>query len=294
MHLRMPSPANIATLTRGRLRLFATLLSVASLLSLLAGAAALRTPGVDAAGTMRTASRVTGPVTGVLTLVLAIGIFLWDRRAGFRLAALGSVLSVGLLGYLGMMAARGEISPGLAVLFACLGHAFFALAMLLAKLYSNSWSETMSVPDGGVPPLRILAALAFPLAVTQIALGSAYRQSIIGLLPHVVGAILVGLYLIIVGFFAMTQFASHPRLRGVGIHLLSIVATQILLGVGAYSVRAAFDTTPPVWGTVLILVHVATGAMVLAATATFTAAVFREVRPKNELSYHPASAGSKI
>jgi heme A synthase len=77
--------------------------------------------------------------------------------------------------------------------------------------------------------------------------------------------------------FALHQFAGHKALRNAAKVLLGVTVAQLALGLGAYIAGARADT-PQLSTIVLTVMHVATGALTLAASVVLSIQIRRNVR----------------
>ena len=93
------------------------------------------------------------------------------------------------------------------------------------------------VEDSGWPSLRSLAVSASVLTLAQVALGAGFRHRAFGIMPHIIGAIIVAMFLLIVATFVIVQFPKHAALSKGAWALIASPPLQIGLGVLAYIVR---------------------------------------------------------
>ena len=111
----------------------------------------------------------------------------------------------------------------------------------------------------------------------QIALGAGFRHRAFGLLPHVIGAMIVPLVILLAGVFVLQQFPRHRALRPAAIALVTITGVQVVLGIAAYFARmnaAAY----PLAMVLTTVAHVATGGLTLAASVVLAIQIRRNVR----------------
>jgi len=264
----------------------AALLAVLTLLLLIAGAL-VTGPTPVASSFTRGVHRVFAAGVGLLTLGVAVMVWTSDRRGWMRAFATALVVAVGIQGWLGAMSARAALPPWVSVFHASLAHVFFTGTMVLSNITSTRWSRGPSlVPDAGWPSMRTLATVTPVLVLVQVVLGAGYRHGAITVLPHVVGAVVIGFIILTVALFAVTQFGSHRVLRGSGIHLLGVASVQILFGIAAYIVRVTYENpgTTPGWAIAVPILHVATGAMTLAAATVLSVQILRNVQARDRVS----------
>ena len=101
------------------------------------------------------------------------------------------------------------------------------------------------------------------LVLAQAALGVAFRHGVLDVTLHVLGALIVVIFVVALALSVLYR-AGHEPLRPAGVTLLIITALQVFLGLVLFSITFA-DIDP---GIVIILtiVHTATAALTLAAT----------------------------
>ena len=78
------------------------------------------------------------------------------------------------------------------VAHACLAQVFFCAVVSLA-LFTSRWWQTdfAAVEDTGSPSLRTLALLCVGATFLQLTLGAAFRHNGLGIVPHLIGAVVV-------------------------------------------------------------------------------------------------------
>ena len=227
--------------------------------------------------------RMIASAVGFLTVCLAIWMWRSEQRAWMRRLGFLAVAAVILQGVLGGITVLYLLPPAVSISHACLAQLFFCTTVALALFTSSGWHRgPQIVEDSGFPSLRSLAVAASLLTIVQVALGAGFRHRAIGIIPHILGAILVTMVLLTLATFVLVQFPKHTALSKVAWHLIGITSVQVLLGVIAYFVRlnhwdAAYPTGVLVASTVA---HVGFGALTLASTILLTLQVFRHVRPR--------------
>jgi hypothetical protein len=158
--------------------------------------------------------------------------------------------------------------------------AFRPVVALEAPLVDASW-----------PSLQSMATLSLVLTLAQAAMGAAVRHQMMGLMGHVVGALLVALLVLITAISVLTQAgASHPRLARAAIGLIVAASVQVILGIGAYLGRAGFADGGNVAAELASFApsaHAATGALTLAFAGWLVVEVRRGViRPNGNDAGH--------
>lgn len=220
------------------------------------------------------------PRTGEWGGAVAIAPLIWiaiktPRLRKLAFGILAGILVEGLLGHL----PNGTSGWG-GLLHAVLGQGLLAGAIALVLVSTVSWTRAPQfVQDYGWPSLRSLAFLLPGLVGIQVLLGAAFRQRIMGVMPHIIGAMLVSLFIIMVGSFVLQQCKTHAVLTGTARAMLVTTFVQIFLGIAAYTVRVLPKPEP---GATLLIAtaHVATGGLLLAATVVMGMQIRRNVTPK--------------
>lgn len=230
--------------------------------------------------------RMVGATVGFLTIVLAVWLTAteqrtWLKRLGW--IALGAVIVQGVLGG---MTVLYKLPPAISITHACTAQLFFSLMVSFTLFTSSGWKSGPDyVEDSGTPSMRTLAIATPVLLLAQVALGAAYRHRVLGIVPHVTGAVVVALAVMMAAMFALTQFPQHRAIKRVATAMLIITFIQIFLGIAAYMSRIyTTESARPVPVMVILTVlHVATGALTMASTVAFAIEVRRNVRPPGAL-----------
>jgi len=181
-----------------------------------------------------TGHRMIATFVGILTIILAVWLQRVERRSWMRKlgwAALGAVVAQGLLGGMPVLMLQ---PPAVSVAHACLAQLFFSTTVSIALFTSRGWRQGAEYVDDTVRPrLRTLAVVAPILVLAQIALGAAFRHRALNLVPHILGAVVVTVAILLLALFVLQQFGSHAALAKAAKTLLAITFAQILLGVAA-------------------------------------------------------------
>ncbi len=221
--------------------------------------------------------RMIATTVGMLTVILALWMWRaekrsWMRKLGF--AALAAVIVQGVLGGLTVLLL---LPPAVSISHACLAQLFFSTTVSIAIFTSRPWlSGAVPVRDHGWPSLRSMAIAVPALVLIQIALGAGFRHRAFGLIPHILGALVVASAITMIAAFVLHQFPEHAALSRSAKVLLIVTAIQIFLGIFAYLVRAraASDPIPMV---IVTVAHVATGALTLASSIALSIQILRNV-----------------
>ncbi len=211
--------------------------------------------------------RMVATAVGLLTIGLAVWLQIreprrWVRRLGW--AALGAVIVQGILGGITVLY---FLPPAVSVSHASLAQLFFCLTVTLALVTSPAWKSgagtAVSAPD---IPLFHLAAATTGAVYAQLLLGAAVRHSVLGVMPHVAGALVVAALGFLTTARVLRRHGDVAALRRPALALGGLLLAQIFLGLGAYVVKYMREEIQPLPLTVAITTaHVACGALGLAA-----------------------------
>ena len=228
--------------------------------------------------------RVIATCIGLLTIGLAAWLWKVEKRPWMRwlgLAALGGVIAQGILG--GMTVLMFQ-PPQVSAAHATLAQLFFSTVVAIAVFTSSWWSgELPSLEDSRTPAVRSLAVWTVVAVFLQLILGAAFRHKGFGIIPHLIGAVIVTILIFMTAGALKRRFSNVPPLRKCAKLLHMMIGIQLLLGGGAYWSRlyAARFPQPIAIMVTLTVVHTVTGALVLAITLVTTLISFRlVVRPK--------------
>jgi cytochrome c oxidase assembly protein subunit 15 len=237
--------------------------------------------------------RVIATCVGLLTIGLAGWLWRVEKRPWMRwlgLAALGGVLAQGILGGLTV---RMVQPPPVSAAHATLAQLFFSTAMAIAVFTGNWWqSNVPMLEDRQSPRLRSLTVWTAVAVFLQLILGAALRHKAFGIVPHLVGAVIVTGLVVTTASALKGRFPSVPPLRSCARALHILIGLQLLLGAGAWWSRrysAQFPQPVPVMVTLTVM-HTVTGALVLAATVVTTLLVYRMIRAQASTMLTASSA----
>lgn len=212
--------------------------------------------------------RGMGAAALVLSLALAAG--LWRRRAFLA----KSLLTLAALASLaGGMAEMPALRASCGVLHAVVSHLMFAAGFVAWHETRRSMREGAKVEDAGWPSLRALAVSTPVVIVAQIALGALYRHQLAGVVPHVTGAFVASVLVLMAGAAVFTLQDVTPGMKKWAGLTLGLLIAQVLLGVAAYFARVT-DSGQLVAMTVA---HVVTGALLLGVQCVLSTLIFKQV-----------------
>ncbi|MGP0073154.1 MAG: hypothetical protein ACLPWF_14630 [Bryobacteraceae bacterium] len=198
--------------------------------------------------------KVAGGVAVILMLVLAIGL---RTPFGWNGVTMGLVL--------GLIEAGHSLPQASGILHALVAQLFLGIIAAIAVMTSASWRRGPSlIDDTWKPSLRALSK-AVPLVILlQTTLGASYRFHALGVIWHILNAMIVLLLNLIVAVFLVRQFPEHPTLRPAALTLAIITGIQVLLGFTTFMMLILFPETS-LAVVITSVLHVTTGALTFAA-----------------------------
>lgn len=236
--------------------------------------------------------RMIATFVGMLTIGLAIWLQRADSRSWMRKLgwiSLAAVIGQGILGGLTVLLL---LPPAVSISHACLAQLFFSTMVAIALFTSKRWQDGPEiVEDHGWPSLRTLAIVVPVMVLAQVALGAAFRHRVLGLMPHVIGAMIVALAVMFLAIFVVNQFPTHRSLRPAGLAVLGITFVQIFLGIAAYFARLE-AATQPLAMVLSTVAHVAAGGLTLASTIVLSILIRRNVRTHAAVEREHAAVAS--
>jgi len=236
--------------------------------------------------------RVIAASVGFLTIILAAWLWMAEKRPWMRwlgLAALGGVISQGILGGLTV---RMFQPPAVSAAHATLAQLFFSTVVAIAFFTSGWWqSEILEMEDPGTPRLRSLTIWTVAAVFLQLILGAAFRHKGFGIIPHLIGAVIVTMLVFMTAGALKRRFSNAQPLRKCARFLHILIGVQLLLGAGAWwsRVYAARFPQPITIMVTLTVVHTVTGALLLATTLMTALVSYRMLRPGSALANSSAT-----
>jgi cytochrome c oxidase assembly protein subunit 15 len=225
--------------------------------------------------------RMVATTVGLLTIGMVIWLMRAERRRWLKNLGWISLAAVVAQGVLGGMTVIFLLPKPVSIGHACLAQLFFSTTVAIALFTSESWKRgAQIVDDAGAPSLHWLA-LAAPLCVfLQLALGASARHQAIGIVPHVIGALLATGMVLWITVRILMRHADHAVLRSSALALLSITFLQVFLGIAAYMSRITTADAPQPMPVMVgwTVAHVAVGALTMASSVALAIQVFRHVR----------------
>lgn len=249
---------------------YAVLIAVCTLVLMITGAI-ITSHGAAASLSLRQTHYALAAAVGLLALGLALWLLKagagWPQRLGWIVVA--AVVVQALLG-IG--------NPVLAVFHAWWAQLFFALTVSVALVTSASWTpKEAPLADSGRLSLRTLSLVGVVLMVLQVGLGAAVRHKYMNAVPHIVGALVVTIVLILLAVLVTHQFPEHPCLNSAAKILIGLVFTQVMLGMGAFITRLMADEAS-LAVTIPSVTHVAVGSLTFATTVVLALLIHQHVQ----------------
>ncbi len=227
--------------------------------------------------------RMIAGFVGILTIILAICIWLRDSRRWLRWTGFAAVMAVLAQAILGGITVLFYLPVAISTAHATLAQIFFCVAASIAFFTRPGWRwDEAKVDDVSSPSLQHLTTVTTGVILVQLILGAVYRHSKEGIIsPHVVGACVVTL---LVGWIVYTVLMNFSEVRGLlrpAMLLGGLVAAQIFLGMGSYMTKLAERTAPqPLPAFVDVsTAHVAVGALILVTSLYLTYQARRFLSP---------------
>jgi heme A synthase len=194
---------------------------------------------------------IAGGLSGILMLGLTI---MLRNRLGF---ALTLVIVDGALAFTAQALA--------AILHALIAQILFGVIVAIAVITSASWKRGPEpIEDTWRPSLRSLSYAVPAIILLQTTLGAAYRYRALGVLWHILNAMIVLLLILIVAVFLIRQFPEHPTLRPAAVALAVITSIQVMLGFTTFMMLILFPETS-LAVVITSVLHVMTGSLTFGA-----------------------------
>ena len=151
----------------------------------------------------------------------------------------------------------------------------FSATMVVAVFTSESWNQIPKpIQDGS--RVRFLATTTAALVLLQVSLGAIFRHGVTGGIPHILGALVVAVFL--GPAMAAILRTETPEVRSAAIALIMLTTVQLLLGFALLTMQS-FDDIDPLIVIIATTAHVSMGAFTLGA-AVVTAILIRRAIAK--------------
>jgi cytochrome c oxidase assembly protein subunit 15 len=224
--------------------------------------------------------RMIAATVGLMTVILAVWMWLKEPRRWLRWVSGIAVLAVIAQGVLGGITVLFYLPVVVSVGHATLAQSVFCATVSLSLFARPDWRwDEAKMEDLSAPSLRQLSVVTSAAILLQLVLGAAFRHNGIGIVPHIVVALVVTLLVTWTAMRVFTKFSSERRLVRSAGALVGLLLVQLFLGVGAYMMKIAAQNAPQPLPPVVNVTtaHVAVGALVLAASVVLALQVFRLV-----------------
>jgi cytochrome c oxidase assembly protein subunit 15 len=226
--------------------------------------------------------RMIAEFVGLLTIILAVWTWRTEKRRWLRLLGLAALATVIVQGILGGLTVLFFLPAIISSAHALVAQTFFCIAVAIAVFTGRRWIEEQPRTefDPRRPALFTLILLAIFVLYVQLFLGAMFRHHGLSWWPHVVNAGLVAIVLSWTTIRAITVYPHVDAIRRPAVAMLLLMLLQLCLGFLAFVTRvmwgkdAVQPELPMVISTVL---HVAVGAILLAATIVLAIQVWRHV-----------------
>jgi cytochrome c oxidase assembly protein subunit 15 len=235
---------------------------------------------------------------GILTIILALALWIKDSRRWVKWIGGAAVLAVMAQAVLGGITVLFYLPVAISTSHATLAQIFFCLAASLAFFTRADWRwDEPKLEDASTPSLQHLTMATTGVTLVQLILGSAYRHSGMGVEPHIVGACVVAMLGAWVIMRMVAKFSQVRALLRPALWLGALLVLQVFLGIGSYIVkmadRGAPQPLPPVVN--ITTAHVAVGALVLVTSLYLTYQTHRFLAPSvKEMKIASAPHGAAL
>ena len=226
--------------------------------------------------------RMVAEFVGLMTIILAVWTWRVEKRPWLRRLALAALATVIVQGILGGLTVIFLLPAAISSAHAAVAQTFFCIAVLIAMFTGRRWIEEHPrvEPDVRRPSLLTLTLLSVFVLYVQLLLGAMFRHHGLSWWPHVIHAGVVAIVLSWTAVRAISVYPNIPAVRRPAIAMLGLMVAQLCLGFLAFITRvmwgqqAAQPELPTIIATVI---HVAVGALLLAATVVLAVQVWRNV-----------------
>jgi len=233
--------------------------------------------------------RMIAQFVGLLTIILAIWTQRRDRRSWMRKLGWFALLLVIIQGVLGGLTVKMLLPWYVSTAHAMVAQTFFSLTVLFTVFASQRWiaseAALIRVPDTSTISLRSLSVLATLAVYMQLFFGGAFRHGGMHFLPHLIGAGIATVILLLAAIAGMVTYPAIKPIRGASIAILGLLVMQLALGYGAYITRVVWgkDAVQPQPSMVATTVaHVAVGALLLAHCFMLNVQAYRNLSSAEE------------
>jgi hypothetical protein len=198
------------------------------------------------------------------------------RLAGYAAAVITIGLAItaqSITAWLALAAMLAEVAlTGIPLAHATLSPLCFSLIVAAGAMNSQSWRGGPKPVPSAFKSLRTIGIIVPILVFVQIALGAAYRHNHMGVISHIMNALIVIAVILIPGVAVLRSYPDHPVLRPAALALVIIGGIQVLLGFSVYLVLLMSSENN--MGLIVTgMLHVLNGAFTLAASLVLAIAM---------------------
>ena len=213
--------------------------------------------------------RVVAAGLGILTLILALVIWMKEERRWLRWFAVIAVGGIVAQAILGGQVVIQLLHYWLPVMHACFAQIMFGAILSIAVFTSKWWvSDQPELQDCGSPSIHSVVILNAVVIFFQVFLGAGFRHNDIPIWPHAAGSLVVLATIVWTAIVLRKRFEKSRELSKLRILLHSVFGLQFLLGIGAYWSRiTTADAPQPIrMMIVLTVTHTVVGALLFAVS----------------------------
>jgi cytochrome c oxidase assembly protein subunit 15 len=215
---------------------------------------------------------------GVLTTLLAVWLGWKDPRKWLKGVGIAAWLAVVVQAILGGLTVLYLLPIPILIAHAGLAQIFFCLVLSLALFTSPAWDQAHQIKSPIPTGFPNLAAMATAALFLQLLLGAGLRHKALGVMPHVIGAIVVSSLVGLLCYQAVTGFPERDPLRRAARWVGGLLVLQLALGVFSYFSRQTYAAALPQTTVVIVTTaHVATGALLLGSNLILTLLAHRRL-----------------
>jgi len=164
-------------------------------------------------------------------------------------------------------------------------------------MFTSDWwqRDLPQLDDTGSPKLRSLSVWLTAVILVQLVLGAGFRHGAFGILPHLIGFLVVTFMVIWTARIANKRFGQIGDIRRWVVMLHATFGTQVIFGFLAYWAvsQARLATQPVLLYTIIEVAHVVMGALVLASSVLLALACNRLIRPTDMVAVESRTARSQ-
>jgi len=223
--------------------------------------------------------RLIGAVVGLLTVILALWIWVKEPRGWVRWLGIAAAAAVVVQGVLGGLRVILATSGGtLAIIHGCLAQAFFALMVSLAVFTSREWKQDPRRHAADHTERQgPLCLLTTGLVFLQVVFGAMLTHAGILLSAHLLCAALIAIHVCLLEARILRQRIHFSGLAFPSTVLCGLLVAQLLLGLGSYLGRftSVGASLPVLTGVALPVAHRITAALMLATCLVLTLRTYR-------------------